>query len=217
MSKKIFVFAGKKARGKTTAAKYVRDTVGANGLLVDWYSFAAPLKAMAHSLGLSLDQCHGEDKNKNTPTMWNWEDLNPNLQKKFNKTNGSVSAREVLQIIGTDLFRNGFAEDVWVKIASFSAAKSIADVILFDDARFPNEIDEMKKNGAIIVHMLRNKGPSGDEHPSEKALDGYPKEHFHYTIGPDIEGAENIGKEVRKILLKEGLIMDDVGIMRERF
>jgi hypothetical protein len=211
MNKKIFVFAGKKARGKTTAAKYVRDRVGSSGLLVDWYSFAAPLKAMAHSLGLSLDQCHGEDKNKNTPTMWNWEDLNPALQKKFNKTNGSVSAREVLQIIGTDLFRNGFAEDVWVKIASFSAIKSLADLVLFDDARFPNEIDEMKRNGAIIVHMLRSKGPSGDEHPSEKALDNYPKDRFNYIIGPDIEGAENIGKEVEKILIKENIIANVVG------
>ena len=177
--KRIFVFTGKKASGKTTACDYIISKLP--DFFVEKMSFAQPLKKLCIDvLGLEPSQCFGTDSKKNTPTNWDWEDLVESLREKFGNKSGPVTARNILQIIGTDVFRQNFSDIIWVSAAVNMIRKSQADIIVFDDGRFPNEIDcvlglSNTNQKAIVVRMLRYKGPLGDNHPSEKAMDNYPK------------------------------------------
>jgi hypothetical protein len=210
-SKKIFVFTGKKASGKTTAANYIVDVFNDqptyNNGRVEKLSFAGPLKDFCiNALGLRSLQCWGEDKEKNTETRFMWESLVPSLREKFGKSSGPVLAREILQIVGTDVFRNHFCDTVWVEAAVLETERSKADVVVFDDARYPNELEALKKQGAVIIRMLRSNAPVGDTHISECALDSYPMENYNYVIGPDVEGIEAVRREMHQILIKEGIL-----------
>lgn len=84
----------------------------------------------------------------------------------------------LLQQIGTNYAR-AKDEDVWVK-------KTVAKIESFDqsenlyvtDARFPNEIEALRKLGFIVCKVNRSVEARGDigrdpNHPSEIALDGY--------------------------------------------
>ncbi len=208
--KRIFVFTGKKASGKTTACNYIISALPE--LVVHKMSFALPLKKMCIDiLGLKPSQCFGTDSKKNTPTVWDWSDLVEPLREKFGNQSGPVSARNILQIIGTDVFRQNFSDSVWVSAAVNMIRQSDADVIVFDDGRFPNEIDCVllladENNKATIVRMLREKGPLGDNHPSEKAMDKYPVNNYNYIIGPEVEGRKAVEAKVYDILICEGLV-----------
>jgi len=207
---KILVFTGKKARGKTTAANYVMKALDGKCKLQK-LSFATPLKDLCiEILGLKPEQCYTTDPAaKETDTPWDWQELSYDLREKFKKYAGPVKARELLQIIGTDLFRESFCQNIWVKAAMHMTRSCDADVILFDDARFPNEIAALRNEGAIIVRMVRDMPEDNDEHPSERALDDYPLDNYKYTIGPDVDGPERVEQKVHDILVQEGLISEE--------
>ncbi len=210
--KKILVFTGRKGRGKTTAANYTKELLSdpndPYAYSVDHISFATPLKELCiNFLGLRPDQCYGTNLAKKvTPSEWRWEEISKEMQQEFGKETGFITAREILQIVGTNLFRNHFADHIWVKAAINLVQKSDANVIVVDDARFPNEVESLRKKEAIMIRMLRNRPEDKNEHPSEKALDDYPNESYNYIIGPDVEGVPALKAEVLKILIKENLV-----------
>jgi hypothetical protein len=49
--------------------------------------------------------------------------------------------REVLQRLGTEICREAFRPDIWIHLLLRWAEQSGADIIVVDDARFPNEGD----------------------------------------------------------------------------
>lgn len=68
------------------------------------------------------------------------------------------SPRKALQLIGTDLFRNNFYDNIWVYIVE----KKIIDIlekneknIVITDCRFPNEIEMIKKLNGKLVYIKR--------------------------------------------------------------
>lgn len=71
-----------------------------------------------------------------------------------------LTPRKMLQIIGTDLFRNNFNSEIWISIVE----KKIIDIlklnpnqkIIISDCRFPNEIKMAKNLGAKLIHIHRN-------------------------------------------------------------
>ncbi len=71
-----------------------------------------------------------------------------------------LTPRKVLQMIGTDLFRKHFNDNIWLNVVE----KKIIDVInlnpdsniVISDCRFPNEIEMVKKFGAKIVHVHKD-------------------------------------------------------------
>jgi hypothetical protein len=71
-----------------------------------------------------------------------------------------LTPRKILQMVGTDLFRNHFNCEIWVHIVE----KKIIDMlkvnpsqnIIISDCRFPNEIKMVKNLGAKLIHIQRN-------------------------------------------------------------
>lgn len=93
-------------------------------------------------------------------------------------------ARTDLQTIGTDIVRNTYDEDFWVKrlIEQIQIFHGLFEHFIIADARFPNEIYAMEEtfgsDQVITIRVSRpdyetNLTPEQMEHESETALDGY--------------------------------------------
>ena len=131
-----------------------------------------------------------------------------------NKINKNSTLREVLQIVGTELLREGFNENIHV--ASTMANIKDIDNVIITDCRFPNELEAVKKRGGITIRVNRPCdicGGSGyhkmscpvsksGEHSSETALDNA---EFDYEIHNNGTIPELIDK-IRNILIENKLI-----------
>ena len=137
------------------------------------FSFADPLKSIAIQLfGLTEEQCHGTDEDKNTPINIKWE----NMPSAAGST-GFMTAREFLQHFGTDICR-GIKPDIWTSACINRILSSGTDLAIVPDVRFPNEVESIQKAGGKVIRLTRK--PHEDEHDSETALDGY--EGFDHII-----------------------------------
>lgn len=103
--------------------------------------------------------------------------------------------RDVLQLIGTELFRNLLHQNVWVN-ALFSDYKpyKIPNRMtkefpkwIITDCRFPNEARAVKEHGGLLIRIKRTQWLKEGtlhvfEHPSETALDNY---NFDFVFDND--------------------------------
>lgn len=90
---------------------------------------------------------------------------------------GNYTWREILQIVGTNLFRNQFHQDFWVN--STLDNYDTKQKWIISDVRFPNEADAIISLGGVVLRVERGVY-NRDLHESETALDKYPK--FFQTI-----------------------------------
>jgi len=153
------------------------------------YSFADLLKESLciELLGLTHEQCYGTDEQKNTPTHLKWEDM-PGVattdvwgtidgKKTLDSlgmtyhTPGFMTAREVMQFVGTDVMRKMYG-DVWSKGTVKRILKEGSEMAAICDCRFPNEVEAVQEAGGKVIRLTRFT-TDVDPHPSETALDGY--------------------------------------------
>lgn len=91
------------------------------------------------------------------------------------------TVREILQIIGTDVFRE-LDPYCWVNAYSMRVSQLKNEIIhetegreypliLTPDVRFRNEVEAIQQLGGVVIRLTRN--PIQDNHPSETALDNY--------------------------------------------
>ena len=81
-----------------------------------------------------------------------------------------LTPREILQKVGTDLFRHHFDEQFWVKILDqrlTSFRHDSVENIVISDIRFQNEADTVRRHGGILVYIDRF-SRSNDNHESER-------------------------------------------------
>ena len=128
------------------------------------YSFAKPLKKdiCINLLGLSKEQCYGTNKQKNSKTHLLWNNMPRNGNKR-----GSMTAREVMQHVGTDIFRKMYP-DIWIDYLVKEIEKDEYKMAVLSDVRFDNEILKMQEQGGIIIGLTRNKLEVEDGHSSEQ-------------------------------------------------
>ena len=158
------------------------------GEFIKVYALADTLKEMSVKiLGLREEQAFGSDKDKNSKTSLRWEDM-PGVispgelrHKGFTRqqasslglmvhAKGKMTAREVLQYVGTDIFRK-MHHNVWIN-SFFSKVKSDnSEVALVSDVRFTNEIQQIQENGGYVLGLTRDIYKGGDSHSSESELD----------------------------------------------
>lgn len=171
MSNYIIAFAGRKQSGKTTCSEFVQKL--ANGVLrplnsCKIYNFADPLKQdiCMNILGLTKDQCYGTDEQKNelVDCYWNQKQL---------------SAREVMQMVGTDMFRT-MQKDVWSGATIRKIQRDNPPLALVADCRFPNEVEAIKSVGGLVIKLTRN--PYNSDHASEVALDEDKFDHHVFDM-----------------------------------
>lgn len=85
------------------------------------------------------------------------------------------SPREAYQKIGTDLVRNQWMQDFWVKAAMRRVEKHqlAGRPVVLADVRFPNEAAAILSLGGEVWRIDRPGLPTEDLHESETALDGF--------------------------------------------
>ena len=108
------------------------------GSYIRIYGLADTLKDLCIDvLGLTYEQAYGTDKDKNSKTSIKWSSVNKNKK-------GHMTAREVLQYVGTDFFRN-LDPNVWINSLLRKINKDKPEVALICDVRFKNEIVQLQK------------------------------------------------------------------------
>jgi len=180
----------------------------ADAMSVKIYSFADPLKKFCIDvLGLDFLQCYGTDEDKNTITHISWDSLPPDVlaaNRKIDyethspKSLGFMTAREVMQVFGTDICRK-LDGNCWARGTYSTIANEGYELAIVADGRFPNEITIGTEGGARAIRLLRNK--YNDQHYSEKALDDFPHGEFDLVIDNNTMSLED-----KNLVLKQNVI-----------
>lgn len=150
----IHALIGFSGSGKDTAGNIIASFALSEGKTVKKMSFGAKLKDVVSILfGYPRDMLEG-----NTPESRVWrETIDPVWEKLLGIS--QFTPRMALQLIGTDLFRNHFHQDIWVIALQQEIVECKADLIVITDVRFPNEIDMLKELGAKFIYIERAPKP----------------------------------------------------------
>lgn len=187
----IIAFAGRKQSGKTTCSEFIQSLYPTSSVV---YNFADPLKKgiCIDILGLSYDQCYGTDEEKNELVDCYWE-------------NNQLSAREVMQIVGTDIFRK-MKHNVWSDSIVRRIKQQNPKIAIIADCRFPNEVDAIKSVGGIVIKLTRN--PYNSNHSSETALDisEYNQNNFDLIIDNETLSIVEQNNEIIKFLKNKRIV-----------
>ena len=189
----IIAFAGRKQSGKTTSCEFVQSLFTNKKTKI--YNFADPLKQLCIDIfGLTYNQCYGTDENKNELVDCCW----PGIDSK-------MTAREVLQYVGTDVFR-AMQHNVWSSATIRLIQKEQPDIALIADCRFPNEVEAVKNAGGLVVKLNRNLYES--THASETALDAtnYDQSNFDLTIANLNGGIDEKNNIIKNFLIHKGIL-----------
>ncbi len=190
-SKLIIGVSGKKQSGKNTMCdcldKLFLEKYSSNDVSIFSFANALKQKVCKDVLGLTEEQVNGTDEQKNSLTNYKWENLPYQIRYdnrlgekhapngeicKHILPEGYMTARETLQIVGTDIFRNYFDDSIWVNATLRDIEKSDAKVILISDVRFPSEVVSLINEGGYVIRLLRDVCEA-DTHSSENALDDF--------------------------------------------
>lgn len=176
----IIAICGLQGSGKDTIGSYLINKFNFTKL-----SFASIIKDIV-SIIFDWDRKMLEGNTKESrewreqiDTWWSEKLQMPNLTPRF-----------VLQYIGTDIFRKHFHPNIWVSAVERKLSRYTNCVIT--DCRFPNEIEMLRSNNAIILKVTRGELPQwyidynnnvieqpDDIHPSEYM---WIKSKFDHTI-----------------------------------
>ena len=121
-------------------------------------------------LGLTYEQCYGSDESKNEYVDCLWPD-----------SGKAMTAREVMQYVGTDIFRK-MQHNVWADATIRKIQDENLPLAVIADCRFPNEVQAVKNAGGLVIKLNRNLYNS--THESETALDEnrYDQSNFDFLI-----------------------------------
>jgi hypothetical protein len=187
---KIIAFSGRKQSGKTVCSEFLKGLLLSNGYKdVEISNFADPLKddICMNMFNLSYIQCYGEDYNKNELIDAYWE-------------GEQLSARDLMQLIGTDLFRK-LNPNVWVNALLNKIKRSNRQVVIVSDCRFPNEVEAIKNSGGLVFRLNRN--PHKSTHISESILDShcYDWNNFDATLNNEHMTVREQYEKLKKLML----------------
>jgi hypothetical protein len=201
------VLSGKKQTGKDTAALMASKMLYEANKTFKITAFAEVLKDTAITvLGLDRDLVYGTNEDKERLTHVLWDTFPFSIRLKYREAwymplrSGPMTIRDVLQVMGTDIFRTMFDYNVWAN-APFSRDWGDLDVVIISDCRFPNEKTVTEDHSGVIIRLERQTGFK-DGHSSETALDGYAFECIY-----DNEGSlEDLEAFMRDALQKLNLL-----------
>lgn len=126
---------------------------------------------------------------------------------QFDKTIG-----ETLQIVGTNLFRDNYDTDIWVKsIFNKEIEEKLNDgkIITIPDVRFINEADYIIREGGYLIRLegdpmgIRENSLRDLNHTSETNLDDYTK--FDKVIHNDKKDINILKNIVNDLVIELGL------------
>jgi hypothetical protein len=182
MSLKIIGIVGKKGVGKDTMA----DFLISSGYDCIKMSFAEPLKKIV------VELFHLE-----------WDDVLDQGKKEILLPQWNKTPRQLLQWIGTDIFRKYVRDDIWILHLQTRILKqqqtNPSQSILITDVRFPNEADLIRRMGGILVRIVPSSFQDShrylsDPHSSEMEQDSISVDYVLYNDKK--KGKENYRQSV---------------------
>jgi dephospho-CoA kinase len=195
----IFGISGKLGSGKDTFAEFLAEELPNR---VERHAMADNLRLITEII-TGVDMCITHEYGKpfiNQIHNYTQEQKNIFLPK-FNKTIG-----ETLQLVGTDLLRERYDNDIWVKsLFSDTLNNKVKEgkIIIVPDVRFLNEANYIVDNGGILIRLegdpkdIRRNSSRNLNHISETELDDYNR--FHKVIKND-NGLEGLRKKVMELI-----------------
>jgi len=172
---------------------------------------ALQIKIQLEDMGYSVLVCH-------------YADLLKYICQRFFDWNGykDEEGRTLLQRVGTDTVRKQ-NPDYWVDFLKgiFKMFPDEWDYVLIPDARFPNEIESMKKDfDCISLHVIR---PGYENylteeqrnHSSETALDNYKFDYEIINPGT-INGLQVETQDFVNLMFQNNIKKDLIGRIKER-
>jgi len=146
------------------------------------YAFADPLKEFCiNVLGLTEEQCYGEDEDKNSLTNIKSIDMVSNYRHIQDNGYGEyMTARHVMQYLGTNIIRK-INSDAWANASLNIIKKDCVSIALISDGRFPNELEALRKKSSFCIRLLKNCDIKSN-HPSENSLCDLNNDKFDLVI-----------------------------------
>ena len=105
-----------------------------------------------------------------------------------NRLGKDITPRWVLQYWGTEVFRQGFHDDIWIASLENKMRKTTDDIVV-SDCRFPNEIKAIKRAGGKVIRVTR--GPNPEWYGLAEAVNAGPK-HMKWSTSKTQLGKYNI-------------------------
>jgi hypothetical protein len=178
-------------REKISIAKATKPKLHINEKKWKCVSFADPLKKVCSIL---LDYPYlillglGKEERKQRET----------LKTASYDICGSLTGRQLLEYMGTDVFRNHLDDDIWIKLMSNKCKNYLnsGHSVVISDLRFPNEKDMLLQMGGKLMFVYRN---IKELEPIDRNL--HPSKWLYQTFLNDVSYTiENTGTldELRK-------------------
>lgn len=147
---------GKKGSGKDTCADYLIKKYNFKKI-----SFATPLKtALISIFNMKHNQLYGEEKE---------------IKDKY----WDIEPRKLMQYFGTDLMRDKYDKNIWLKSISKWLENNKDSNIVIPDCRFQNEVDFILEKNGIVIKIDRY-DEIKDNHISENEINEI--KNFTYCI-----------------------------------
>lgn len=219
---KLIAICGFKGSGKDTIGNFFV----LNGFIKK--SFADPLKDIVSAMfGWDRSLLQGETNEsrdwREQPDTW-WEAQLNWLSKDnpFYQFHPRFTPRVALQLMGTNIIRETFNDNMWILRFRKELLKLKDEKIVLTDVRFINELDEIRKNDGIIIRVKRDNDPSWYNlaesvnmgtaslleisefhslgiHPSETNWIGYQYDHIVENNGSLVDLTIKLQKLIDKI------------------
>ena len=151
--------AGLAGAGKDTFANYLIEELKKYQVSVGTYAFAEPVK---HVAGYVFGMTEGE--------------LHTQAGKAAVAIHGyGLTNREILQKVGTESFRDVFAQQIWIDFANRVLSERTEVFTIITDLRFENELNFVQSNGiSIRIDAPKRNKITVPDHPSERFVQNMP-------------------------------------------
>ncbi|HON83975.1 MAG TPA: hypothetical protein PLI22_07595 [Caldisericia bacterium] len=215
MKKIVILISGKIKSGKNQLADFMKEYFEKQNLKVSSDYFAKAVKdGCKEDFKKLADELNNYVIELKRVIISKYNYINEILDSKIDELkisdenwyeNKTFITRTILQLYGTEIFRNRVDSDYWVKQVKDKCENSDSDIILVTDTRFPNEITEMYSDNydLITIRLLRdiNKDKSKN-HYSETALDDWNE--WTYIIDNKRNSLKSFQKQV--IMVAEDIL-----------
>lgn len=111
-----------------------------------------------------------------------------------------AEVRRLMQVLGTEVGRNQFDPEIWVKIAErkITSTMSVGHTVL-TDVRFPNEARLIKRHGGTLVRLTRPGYGPVNEHVSDRASESWTYDYQIINDGTVADLHRKVADLVREI------------------
>ena len=157
MDVKLVGITGKAGAGKDTLASFLLEAHMDESRIGKQIAFADPVKkATAEMYGIPLNNLYDRELKETVDAFW------------------GISPRQMAQLVGTDMARNVFDDQIWIKRAQKEIKNNEkADLFVITDVRFENEAEFIRESGGYLIHIKRpdDEGSvTGSDHESENGV-----------------------------------------------